>query len=788
MAEPVFTTYQKISKKENKSENKKQKRIKKANFRILLYKSMGFFLAMSIPYGNFAPLGLAFLTMERKLGRGMVLSLFMVCLGSMFLGSKIMAVKYIAANIIYASVLFVLEKGVKISLKTALCAAVVSLFISGMTVMYWQGISSLSISMLALELLITGAGVIVIDKFKRINFFQEDVLNRIKTDEKVALGIVLSLILIGLKNIYIGGVMSLMNIVAAGLILIAGISTNAPVAASCGVIIGMLCGIETDYFLPMIGAFGFCGFLTGVFSKFGKGGSAAGLVLANAVLVVYTNNAIEPMLKIYEIFAAAALFVFVPQKLINNIRFICESNTMSRESIVRMKESIKTKLKSVSESFSEMSLVLEKLSDKENAGEITDIGLMFDSTADKICKNCRKSAICWGKNFNATYRAFFALLEVMENEGEVHKENIGDYFIKHCLSVDKLLDELSKQYDIYNVKKIWKTRLLESRELAGQQLYGVSKIMDDIVLEFDNKNFGFPSGSVIRNALENRGFKIKNIDVLCDSYGKVTIEITIKTVFLKGNGEKKIKNIIDGICLRDMDIKTTFINDGKEAYLIIREKEKFSVEHGIARVSASEKSGDNYRFFKLGCGKYVIALSDGMGTGELASKDSRAIIELLNTFFSAGFDKKVALKLINSIMIMKSENQVFATVDICIIDLYTGEVEFIKTGAEPSYIRNKKGVEIIKASSLPAGIVATAEPETFSKYISDGTTIVMLTDGVESKEIGNRWIKGFIEDAEDDFGAEELAKNILNKAILDFGGQINDDMTVISVKLHRKVS
>jgi len=775
-------------KKIYKNKKVRKKFTKKSLIKAILYKIMGFLLAMSIPYGNFAPMGLAFMSVERGFRKGTFISLLTVISGNLFLGSKILSFKYIAAEIIYTSVLFVLEKGVKISLTTALLSALVSIFISGMTVMYWQGITLFSVSMLALELLITAAGVLVLDKFKSIDFKNKNFLNTITTDEKISVAIVGGLILCGFKSIYLLSSISVMNIASAVLILIIGISTNSAVAASCGVMIGFICGIETDYFLPLIGAFGFCGFLTGLFSKFGKGGSAAGLILANAVLVVYTNNAIEPMLKIYEIFISTALFLFVPEKFINDARRVFESNSISKESIIRIKEGVKIKLKSMSESFGAMSLALENLSDRQSGIEFSDIGIMFDSVADKICRNCKKAPGCWGKSFNATYRALFNIFEKMEKRGEIDKSEVGEYIERHCIHIDKLLAELSLQFDIYNVKRIWKNRLKESRELAGQQLYGVSKIIENMVFELDERMESFPSGSRIRSELQNNGFKVKEVNVDCDIHGKIKIGLNIKSVFLKKYGDIKIKNIISKLCGKEMELKITGIGSGKYSFLSFKEKERYFVEPGIAVASISGESGDNYCFIKLGCGKYVIVLSDGMGTGEIASKESKAIIELLNSFLSAGFDKTVALKLINSVMIMKSEKQAFVTIDMCIIDLYTGEVEFIKTGAEPSFIGYDKNVEIISSASLPAGIVSEAEPEIILKSASEGATIVMITDGVESREKGASWIKGYMETQKNYQKSDELAKGILDRAVEENGGKIIDDMTVISVKLHKKAS
>ena len=174
-----------------------------------------------------------------------------------------------------------------------------------------------------------------------------------------------------------------------------------------------------------------------------------------------------------------------------------------------------------------------------------------------------------------------------------------------------------------------------------------------------------------------------------------------------------------------------------------------------------------------------------MGTGARASRESNAIIELLESFIRAGFDSGIAVKLINSIMVIKSENETFATLDICVIDLYTGEAEFIKTGAEPSFIMQKNGVETVRAASLPVGVVAGIETDSTVRCVKDGDTIVMITDGIEGKSGDSGRIKSFIE-KERACGANELANAILRNAIGENEGNENDDMTVITLKIRQR--
>jgi len=152
------------------------------------------------------------------------------------------------------------------------------------------------------------------------------------------------------------------------------------------------------------------------------------------------------------------------------------------------------------------------------------------------------------------------------------------------------------------------------------------------------------------------------------------------------------------------------------------EAEVFSITTGMARSSKYENqvSGDSYSFMNTGSGKYILALSDGMGTGQAASSQSKVAISLLEQFMETGFDQDTAIKLINSILVLKSDDDSFATIDLSAIDLYDGKIEFVKIGAAPTFIKRQNKVEVVKTVSLPAGILSDIDTELVSKNADNG--------------------------------------------------------------------
>lgn len=745
---------------------------------------IGFFLAMAVPYGNMAPFGLSYLAQERRLSWKAVFSLIAISIGSIIACDRLEYVKYISAGLIYMAVLFVLESDVRMNGFTAGLMAGGSVFLTGLVTIFWTGFSFSQIFLLLCETVAVVAGALVIEKSRRLFENGQILHENIGSEEKLSIGTVVVLAILSLREIYIGSQFSVMNMVATICLLMVSSGCGLGYSTGAGVVLGLACGIGSDDFLPILGAFSFCGFLSGLFARFGKGGVIAGVVLANAMLIVYTNGAMESVLSLYEIMAASVCFSFVKQSLIGRLGEVVCLGADEKAGIAKMREKFKARLAAVALSFEEMSKTLERLSEKKEKENKADLATFFDMAADKICRKCRKSSVCWNKEFDFTYQSLFKLMKTLDEKGVVNIDDADERFRVRCLELPHLIAEINHQLELHQVKRVWQSRLDESRVLVGEQLLGMSDILGEISSEIESDiRFDNISEWDIRRQLENKDIKIRELRVFREQDSRCRIELDVNVNFWTEKYKMEIRRIMKNVLGGEICIKEKYADNGKSVVLEIAEAEKYRVETDFAEKAASEKNGDNYRFSHISGGKYVIALSDGMGTGSRAARESEAMLELLDSFLRAGFDSSMAVKFINSIMLLKSNDDAFVTIDICIIDLYTGEAEFIKTGAEPSFIMQGHGVDTVKAASLPVGIIADMEVESCKKTIDDGALIVMVTDGVETKEGGSMWVSDFIEETCRRSDGHNIADKILSRAIENKNGEVNDDMTVLSVRL-----
>ena len=160
---------------------------------------------------------------------------------------------------------------------------------------------------------------------------------------------------------------------------------------------------------------------------------------------------------------------------------------------------------------------------------------------------------------------------------------------------------------------------------------------------------------------------------------------------------------------------------------------------------------------------------------------------MLERLLTSGFKKDTSIKLINSTLAstMKEEDM-YATLDIAIIDLYTENMEFVKNGACPTYVKRNKDVQILKSISMPTGIIDNIDLIVYDKDIEKGDIIVMCSDGIieSNNEYQNKelWLKYLLEEINTD-DVQKIADIIISEAIDNDYGKEKDDMTVIVAKV-----
>ena len=144
------------------------------------------------------------------------------------------------------------------------------------------------------------------------------------------------------------------------------------------------------------------------------------------------------------------------------------------------------------------------------------------------------------------------------------------------------------------------------------------------------------------------------------------------------------------------------------------------------------------------------------------------------------------MRLLNSAAMLKNgEDWGYATVDLCCIDLFTGQAGFYKYGAAPSYVKTGRAIRRVKGTSLAAGMLAGegSSPDIVRLRLRPGNVALIASDGVVA-ENNDQWLRDILARS-DGMETKDLARTALRAAAGRFGSA--DDMTALAIRVEERM-
>lgn len=608
------------------------------------------------------------------------------------------------------------------------------------------------------------------------------------------------------------------NIISILLVLILGWKNGILIGTTSGVTVGVVLGIITESNPIMIAVFAISGMLAGVLSKFGKLGVIIGFIAGNLILTYVYNGQVIELICFKEILVASLALILVPNKIEINISDLFGKNEILPEGArYRLGESKETidKLNNVSDVIKQMSDTYKEvagatLDEKENLENNREIFLEeLQEKIREIPNNILHDDLI-DEDDSIVYDIFECLLE----ENRIKREDLLEIFKKHnnyivgfdnyetTLKIEKdirqVVEIINESFKVSKLNFVMATKIGENSKNISMQLDGVSKAIDTIANNIDEKKEKFSKEkNEILMLCKQRQIELLDLKIEQENSGRYIIKAYLNTCSDKNIIEcptKKIEQILSDVFNEEITIKKEkcgLKQEQKICYQTYISKDKYGMQIGIAKTNKDGEniSGDSSLQISLDDGKYLIAISDGMGSGPNARKSSQIAIKMLGRLLSNGFDKETSIELINNTISSNIKAETFATLDIMVLDLYAGNIEYIKNGACPTFIKNNKNVDIVKNIALPAGILNDIDLVIYDRDIEDNDIIVMCSDGIveSNSEYKNKelWVKDLLEQMETT-NAQKIADIILKESIDNNYGKAKDDMTIIVTKILKK--
>lgn len=597
------------------------------------------------------------------------------------------------------------------------------------------------------------------------------------------------------------------------IVLILGWRNGILVGTTAGVTIGVTLGIIAQNEPEVIAVYAISGLLSGVLNRFGKIGVIAGFLIGNGILLYASNGTATDLVVFKEALVASLGLLVIPKWGGINVEELIKSDNM-------LPEYNKRGLGQSKETINQLNMVSETIKDMANAyQEKPETNMYFKNRQAFITELLNNLD---GLEENMLYEDMVKpeneivneLFDILLDKQEITKEDLLKTFAKYnnyivqyddekiskrmSEDIEQIVKAVNYAYKISKSNFIWKEKVKSNKKNVQAQLDGVSKAISSIAVKIEEEikqdgNFIDEKKKVIA-ALEIKDILVDGIDInKKDNRYFIEVYLREDSKTTENTDVDKIQKVLEK-CLNEKlmrnEAKTKKFNkQGKRVFSYLS-ADKFRIQIGQATKIKNDSpvSGDSLIQIRLNDGKYLVALSDGMGTGPEARKSSQIAVKMLERLLMSGFDKDTSIDLINT-TIMNTDEEIFATLDIAIIDLYNGKVEFIKNGACPTYVKNKRKVQIVKSLSLPTGILKDISLTTYDKDIEEQDILVMCSDGIldSNVEYKNKelWVKYVLEDIETT-NCQKIADLILNEAVDNSYGIAKDDMSIIVCKFGKK--
>ena len=445
------------------------------------------------------------------------------------------------------------------------------------------------------------------------------------------------------------------------------------------------------------------------------------------------------------------------------------------------------------DSLQRLSQMFLRLEEKKDAFSNEEVEAMFSRVRDKVCGRCGKCDWCWGENFIHTYQMGYDILSAVDHYGNELNTEVKRRLMQQCEKAPRFLREMLAGFHEARQNIIWVNRMARSRECCAIQLDTFADMIRSSARELENSIFSDDRlKKKLDGALRKKGLRVLGIRFFMNPEGKYEIHVTARTLAGQTIPVKEVVKTVTEATGRRFVLPggSTGTVGAEYVTVVCREGTAFYTMQGMAKIGkgCSRISGDNFALLDLQGGRQAAILSDGMGAGEDACRESTMVIELLEELLGAGFPEKAAIRMLNAALVMGREEIHYSTVDMTIFDLYTGMCEIVKAGASSTFIKKSGQVEHLSSSSLPIGVVNRIEIDVATRQLDDGDFVIMVTDGVlDALPVGEQDILlETIIQGTDMCNPKELAHHVLEQVLAWTGKEPMDDMTVLAAGIWRE--
>lgn len=580
------------------------------------------------------------------------------------------------------------------------------------------------------------------------------------------------------------------------LVVLIGYLGGPGLGASMGLVFSLVPGWSSFASWPSALGWALGGLMAGLLRRHGRLAAVGGFSLGFALALVLGNlpngPSFPPFALAGESLAGVGAFLALPMRSVGGIGLAPPEeeswSAVKRKEQARLRALLSERVHELAGIFAELSKAFS--TNEPGPSSEPDLYTLLEEVVRRNCQACSGFDACWRQNFYRTYRELFDLIALAEMNGEAKAEDLRGRLATACFQPHRLVCTVEAVLSQLRADQEARRRVIEGRGFVADQLEGVAEIMTGLAKEMHRDlDFRLEVEDRLKSSFNRFGLSVESISVL--GYGQDMLEVRVKKHACLNYFECQylVAPMVSRLlgCTFTLWEKECPRGGGHGCSFTLVPAGRYRVKHAVARLAKDpEHPGDSYGMFKTKDGRFALILSDGMGTGPKAARESQATVALLTQLLSSGFKEEFTLNLINSVLMLRTPEERFATVDLAMIDLFRGEVEMLKIGAAPSYIKRNREILAFKAATPPAGILEELAIERQRHPLSAGDYLILATDGIFAGDLGPAETEDWVERAlarVEVSGPQPMADFLLRLAQANMGKEPKDDVTIIAAQI-----
>ncbi|OWZ83265.1 stage II sporulation protein E [Natranaerobius trueperi] len=623
-----------------------------------------------------------------------------------------------------------------------------------------------------------------------VSFFERNnLINLQNKEDMISISILIAAVFLGIHGLYIVS-LSVQRLLGMILVLIVGFNYGGGKGAAIGTLFGTIISFNSLSYLS-IGALAFGGLGSGIFREFGKLLTATAFVFSNFLMTFYLGEPYLIVTYLSEVVIATGVFLAIPKKVYKTYFPDIIDDIDGSVEQEKSKQIVNYKMDEFADLFCEIADIFG-VRDHNNDRQESQLEEFVQTAAEKVCGTCSKMENCWEEYFFITYKNFLNIVSGLDKNKKLTQEDLPLYLTKNCIRPNMLISNMEnvfkRQYSY--LKQREKTE--EEKRFLAQQLKGIGNVLKNLSKQKSIEDSQDEElEEKFKTKLKEHGYNFNAINIISKSLNDLQIEVVVPQCKCGQCQGEHLSILATETLGRKVAINNWDCSYNEDNCLLrLRPELNYYIVSGSCQATKEGESlsGDNYISKTLTTGEHLLLLSDGMGSGFKANQESRETIDLISKMLNFGLDKDLVIKSANSLLSIKNRDESFATVDLALVDLYTGSGEFYKAGAVSSYVLTKDlQVERVSTGALPAGIIDKVEPKTISQKLNHGDYIVLVSDGIYDAEEGDRWLEKAISELQPGH-PQVMADALMDKVKRRYYGEVPDDITILVSKVVSKNS